>query len=149
MLILTWELRLWTGHELRIVKPCVFCWQLMGQVKFLHGCGESLRHSSVLESGDLQSSKGGICRVQHCCGVVGFGPFDGISQPASMEQDRCCQCILGCSCELGTLLWVTCEELHRWAREEALSYAYFQNYLLSWASATDSSLGQEKWFSVE
>lgn len=42
-----------------------------------------------------------------------------------------------------TFSGVACEEPCRCDREEALSYAYFQNAVLKWASATASSLGQE------
>lgn len=48
-----------------------------------------------------------------------------------------------------TFSGVAYEEPCRCDREEALSYAYFQNAVLKWASATASSLGQEGQFSVE
>lgn len=117
-----------------------YSFQLMGQVVFPHASGGSLRHSSMLEGGNLHSSKG----RQHLwsSAVPCSRWLWHLHKPSSVEQDRCCQCILGCSCGLGTLSVSACEEPHRWAREEALSYAYFQNYLLSWASATASSLGQ-------
>lgn len=119
--------------------------ELMGQVGVPCASGGSLRHGSVSEGGNVHSSR----RRQHLprsagpstggCGSAGdishsHHPWSEIDALRHFRD---------------TFSGVACEEPCRYDREEALSYAYFQNAVLKWASATASSLGQEGRFSVE